>query len=762
MPREKNTPARILVPLLVISIGAIIVVGVLKSGSSRQSPQGGAETAPIESVKATDEPSTATTRATPDASSDATPETAPVTAPNATLDMAPVSASAGPDEAEQTEPAFDPAVLASLGGLKPRIVDPSLDTPFTSIGGGGIDTEYDLLVEFTPLGAGVEGITLTHEYTSVQEQIKAEQDVAAERYVLQRRHTSAQTQYAVASLAAHTIEIDGVRAVVFSNEAGPIWRQTGATASSASFEAIIENKAGDAIVRITKAYSIDPGSYDIHLDQRVINLTDTPLDIKLYQYGPVDLPDVGAGYGGDKRRVRFGKIRSVNEDPEQRYVESSKKPLTRRALVRRILSKGNQRIWPTEEAISKDQSLAWTALTNRYFAFAVYAPVTEAQAQSNGPIDRVFRDAEEIWAILLSPGAPEETIVLELDSPTVRVRPGERNAGDFSLGAYAGPIWERPLKADPVTSAVGLDKLVIYNFGGPCAFFTFQPLAKTLLWFLETLHSYIVFDWAVAIMILVFFVRLILHPVTKKSQVSLQRFSKQMSALGPKQKKLQEKYKDDPKRLQQEMGRLMREEGVNFTGALGCLPMFLQTPVWIALYAMLFFAFDLRHEPAFYGVFQRISGGSWNFMSDLSAPDGFISFGSPVVSLPLMGEISSINILPLVLGIVFFLQQKYLTPAPSASMTPEQQSQQKMIRVLMVFMFPVIMYNAPSGLALYFCTNSTLGIIESRHIRAHIDQMDLEKKADPAGRKKVANKAAKPFGKDRKGGDVFKSRKKKS
>jgi YidC/Oxa1 family membrane protein insertase len=741
MPREKNTPARIIVPLLALGLGAIIVFGVLRGGRTTR-PITDDQSTPIGSVSATDQPPT-----TPSPGSTEQP----------TDDPTPGADAAGPDEPGST----GPALPVNLTGLRARPVDPALDLPFASIGGGGIDTVYALLVDFTPLGAGVEGITLTHEYTDVKERYKAEHGgIAADRYVLQRRHASERTKYAVASLAAHTVEIGGVPVGIFSSEAGAIWRQTGASAASAAFEAIIEDAEGVAIVRLTKAYSIRPGSNDIHLDQHIENLTASPLDIKLYQYGPVDLPGEGEGYGGDKRRVRYGRLRSIADDPTQSFVESSKKPLTRGALIKSITNNGAQRLWPTDESIQEGQSLVWSALTNRYFAFAVHAPITLPQAQAGGAIDRVFHDAEQIWAMLLWPGTPDETLVLQLNSPTITVLPGAANAGDFSLGAYAGPIWEGPLKKDPTTAAMGLDKLVIYNFGGPCAFCTFQPLAKLLLWFLETLHRYIVFDWAVAIVILVFCVRLILHPVTKKSQISLQRFSKQMQALGPKQKKLQEKYKDDPARLKQEMAGLMREEGVNFAGALGCLPMFLQTPIWIALYAMLFFTFDLRHEPAFYSVFQSMTGGAWAFMGDLSAPDGFVSFADPLVTIPLMGEISSINILPLLLGIVFFIQQKYLTPAPSATMTPEQLSQQKMIRVMMVVMFPVIMYNAPSGLALYFCTNSALGILESRHIRAHIDALDLEKKPAPAGRKKVANRAASPFDKDRKGGPKFKQRKK--
>src|SRR6185503_1406758 len=63
----------------------------------------------------------------------------------------------------------------------------------------------------------------------------------------------------------------------------------------------------------------------------------------------------------------------------------------------------------------------------------------------------------------------------------------------------------------------------------------------------------------------------------------------------------------------------------------------------------------------------------------------------------------------------------------------EQEQQQKIMKVMMVVMFPLLMYNAPCGLALYFMCNSTLGILESRYIRKHADKIDLAKKNEPGG-----------------------------
>jgi YidC/Oxa1 family membrane protein insertase len=161
---------------------------------------------------------------------------------------------------------------------------------------------------------------------------------------------------------------------------------------------------------------------------------------------------------------------------------------------------------------------------------------------------------------------------------------------------------------------------------------------------------------------------------------------------------------------------------------------------------MLFFAIELRHQPGFYGIFQALQPTNspfWWFLGDLAEPDRFWYWQGKGFWIPLisgfLGPIQSLNVLPFVLGLVFFIQQKYLQPpTPPGGLTPEQEQQQKMIKVMMVVLFPVIMYNAPSGLALYFIANSTLGILESRWIRKHIDKHDLLK---PQPRK-----AAKPGG----------------
>jgi YidC/Oxa1 family membrane protein insertase len=419
-------------------------------------------------------------------------------------------------------------------------------------------------------------------------------------------------------------------------------------------------------------------------------------------------------------------------------------------VVDRVLHQQDGSVWPRPADFKGAAELVWLSQTSRYFAFAVLPRVDSALAAANvanaaqSPLDKQFRLGDEVFALVRGQGGSHK-LLLQMTSAPVMIGAGA--SADLSFSAYAGPLGKQQLsaKSEPVFGALALDGMVIYNIGGPCAWCTFQPLARGMLAFLTFLHNYVVFDWAVAIMILVVCVRSILHPLTRRSQISMARFSKQMQAIAPKQQKIRERFKDDPKRMQEEMMRLMKEEKVSYTGMLGCLPMFLQTPIWFALYAMLYFSFDLRHAPGFYGVFQAVSGGKWTFLADLSSADHFIDFGRTLFTIPLMGAISGINILPLVLGVVFYIQQKYLTPPPTTAMSPEQEMQMKMMKFMTVFLFPVMMYTAPSGLSLYFITNSTLGILESRWIRAHINELDKQppKGDEPLGKRKVENEAGK-------------------
>src|SRR6185436_3798827 len=112
--------------------------------------------------------------------------------------------------------------------------------------------------------------------------------------------------------------------------------------------------------------------------------------------------------------------------------------------------------------------------------------------------------------------------------------------------------------------------------------------------------------------------------------------------------RLKNKYKDDKDELNKQMMLMYKEQGIR--PYLGCLPMFLQMPIWIALWSSLQTTFELRQSPFLWGIF-----GHW--MSDLAKPDGLIRLAQAwKFALPLLGEVhfTGLNILPIVMGLVFF------------------------------------------------------------------------------------------------------------
>jgi YidC/Oxa1 family membrane protein insertase len=283
------------------------------------------------------------------------------------------------------------------------------------------------------------------------------------------------------------------------------------------------------------------------------------------------------------------------------------------------------------------------------------------------------------------------------------------------MRVFFGPR-QRKLLNDKYYSAFPLsfDETLVLT-SGFCGYCTFQWLVNLLVALLAAFHwIFLGFighgDWGLAIIALVVVVRVLLHPITRRSQISMSKMSK----MGPEMEKLKKKYGDNKDELNKAMMGFYKEQGA--TPILGCLPMLLQTPIWIALWQALQSTFELRQAPFLWG---------FTWIHDLSKPDHLITFHP----IPLLfgWTLSAINILPILMGVVFFFQSK-IQPKPAA-MTPEQQSQQKMMQWMMPFIFPLMLYNGPSGLNLYIFTSTFIGIIESKIIRDHIQQREEAEKA---------------------------------
>lgn len=744
MPKPKNTTARIIVPIVGILLMVLVGWAFYKNGNTPPIPPAPAANAAGNTPGATPTANPASTpaAATPEKTTEA-PKTAD--APATSVTAAPTS-----EQTPATAPTTTPATpTTSKFRARSFAGDPSAND-FASL--GTLDRSKDdktlMKVEFSSTGAGVKSIKLA-EYFETIERLENVTIQEEHSLVVSRDAEGKPTETAALTpFAALSMVVNGQPVLLTGSAGEPVWRQI----SPGHFEAFVEDEVGSNVLRIERQFTKVANTFDLKVSQKITNLAAYPVKVQYFQIGPVDTPRDRLAYVGDRRRLHFGHLLNATGDPSRSVVVADKfsfdhpKMLGSRDAAGRFAAESQQ--WPNIKSKAEGYELVWVGLTNRYFGIAVMPDYVAGTTAS-----KTFGWVSAINRVVLDLGYDADkhdlsVVGLRLDGAEALLDPagGAKSVQDLSHVVYVGPLDADIFKATEPTKSLGASGLIVHNMGGPCAFCTFGWLTDSLLWLLQTLHS-ITQDWAISIMLLVLVVRTCLHPVTKWSQIRMTRFGKQMQNIGPKMKVLQEKYKDDKVKLQQETGRLWREEGVSPAGMLGCLPMFLQMPVWIALYATLFFAVELRHQGAFYGVFQSIQPKTspfWYFFGDLAEPDRFWYWGKPI-SIPLLsmmiGKISSLNIMPFILGVVFFIQQKYLKPPTTATLTPEQEMQQKMVQWMTVILFPVMMYPAPSGLTLYFCTNSVLSILENRYIRRHIDELD--KKNPPVlnaqGRKVVAN-----------------------
>jgi YidC/Oxa1 family membrane protein insertase len=294
-------------------------------------------------------------------------------------------------------------------------------------------------------------------------------------------------------------------------------------------------------------------------------------------------------------------------------------------------------------------SVHFAGLQNRYFC--VYGIVPQEQG---GPIEGTIR---------LSGDQEFETQSWAIDLPA------QRGVGDeiavARLDLLIGPQETELLQS----YGQGLEKSMELGWK------LFRPLAVVVLWGMEFLHRFIPnYGWIIVIFSLL--TKVLFYPLTKTSTESM----KKMQELQPKMKALQEKYKNDKEKLNKATMQLYKDEKVNPLS--GCLPLLVQSPVFIALYQALSHTISLRGQP-------------WIlWMDDLSQPDAL--FQMPF-SLPFLG--SDFNVLPIAMAVAMYFQTK-LTPTSGAG--GQMAAMNTMMPLIMIFIF----YNMPSGLVLYWLINT--------------------------------------------------------
>ena len=267
--------------------------------------------------------------------------------------------------------------------------------------------------------------------------------------------------------------------------------------------------------------------------------------------------------------------------------------------------------------------------------------------------------------------------------PPFQVQPGQSYSARFQI--YAGPkIYHR-------LAVLEHNEAEIMDFG------MFKIVCQFLLNFMNLLHSWLG-NYAAAILALTTIVKIVLWPIQNKAT----RTGRQMALLGPKMQELREKYKDDPTRMNAELGKLYKQYGINPVG--GCLPMVVQIPIFFGLFTMLRQAVELRNA-------------RFLWIHDLSQPDTVARL--PIWDLP-------INILPLLMAATsFWLMQ--ITPKSG------DPTQQRMM-MFMPLIFVVFCYNFAAALALYYTTQNLLSIIQLYYTRKQ-PMPTLEKVAPAAKRR---------------------------
>lgn len=250
----------------------------------------------------------------------------------------------------------------------------------------------------------------------------------------------------------------------------------------------------------------------------------------------------------------------------------------------------------------------------------------------------------------------EETYLVQLASPTLNVAPNEKLVTGAKF--YVGPAVADTLKQ----IAPGLDLTVDYG--------VLWIISSAIFWLMKQIYN-IVHNWGWSIVLVTLVIKLLFYHLSAKSYRSMAAMRK----LQPRIMQLKERYGDDRQKMSQATLELYKTEKVNPLG--GCLPILVQIPVFIALYWVLVESVELRQAPFILWI------------HDLAIPDPYY-------------------VLPVIMGITMFLQQKMSPPPPD----PVQAK----VFMFLPVVFTVFFLNFPAGLVLYWLVNNTLSIIQQWYI----------------------------------------------
>lgn len=376
-------------------------------------------------------------------------------------------------------------------------------------------------------------------------------------------------------------------------------------------------------VTYTKTFVLKPNQYVVDVDYNIANHTDHAIEVEPYAQLKHTLVESKSTF------VMPTYTGGAYSSSETNYKKYSFKDMQ-------------------ESNLDVNTKVGWVAMLQHYFVSAWIPP----QNQNN-----------ELYTFT---NEKENVGIIGFRGQMVTIPAG----GDKVINTK---LWTGPKLQDQMEKVANHLELTL-DYGW--AWFISKPLFSLL----NFIHS-LVKNWGIAIIIVTLIVKACLYPLTRAQYTSMAK----MRMLQPRIQEMRERFGDDKQSMSQEMMRLYREEKVNPLG--GCLPIFLQMPILIALYYMFMEAVELRHAPFF------------GWIQDLSAPDPYY-------------------ILPILMGVSMFFLQK-MSPTPTTD--PTQQK----IMTYMPVVFTVFFLFFPAGLVLYWLVSNLITITQQQIIYRELEKKGL-------------------------------------
>ena len=461
------------------------------------------------------------------------------------------------------------------------------------------------------------------------------------------------------------------------------------SASSATFTVELsdaELKAvGGSAVKIERSYALPIGSYAIDLGVQIDNLGDEEQDLAFRLEGVNGVTLEGWWYS---TKISPNFSGAAARDIVYKTAAEGHELVSGFTLLKAAKKEENPTANPTlprfdvtpalfaSDGDQRSRDMSYIGVDAQYFTVAYLPPEGKAS------LDTFRRASAGIASDPNSVPRHQERAVnstFYLNSGINTVPAGKSMRQELRL--FAGP------KQPDLLASYGLGDCIYYGW--------FSVFAKLLAGMLHLLSA--VGNYALAIILLTVLVRGCMFPLSRKAAVNAQK----MQELAPELKKINDQYKDDMEgklKAQREL-----QQRVGFNPLAGCLPMFLQLPIFIGLYRTLSVDIELRQKAAF-------SFTDW--ASNLAGPDKFLYWGDWLWEY-LSGRGTGwlgpyFNILPVIVVFLFLAQQKMFMPPA----TDEQTAMTQKMMNIMTLMMGLFFFRVPAGLCIYFITSSLWGICE--------------------------------------------------